>query len=132
MDTDQYEFTSGNVDFVIWIWKGDYLNFGLGAELGLYKGTVKNGCSVDTACRLNTQLVVLYDGKEIINYSSPEGGEWWTTGFNPQYQGKDATRLKVIYTVTFPTSDMYNDFKACNPDRGLTFLDDSATVVIEF
>ena len=100
MDTDQYEFTSGNVDFVIWIWKGDYLNFGLGAELGLYKGTVKNGCSVDTACRLNTQLVVLYDGKEIINYSSPEGGEWWTTGFNPQYQGKDATRLKVIYTVT--------------------------------
>ena len=132
METAQYEFTSGGIDYVVWIWKGDYLNLGLGAELGLYKGTVSKGCTVDTACRLNTQLVVIYDGKEIINCSSPASGEWWTTGFNPQYQGEDASKLRVIYTVVFPNQTMYNDFKYSNSNRELTFIDDTATVVIEF
>ena len=37
MDKRRYEFSVGDSDYVLWAWKGDYINLGAGAELGIYQ-----------------------------------------------------------------------------------------------
>ncbi len=36
MDKAKFQFTSGDREYMFWEWKGDYLNLGAGAELGIY------------------------------------------------------------------------------------------------
>ena len=36
MDKAKFEFSSGGNDYMLWAWKGNYLNLGAGAELGIY------------------------------------------------------------------------------------------------
>ncbi|MCB2362138.1 DUF4474 domain-containing protein [Clostridium estertheticum] len=40
MDKQKFEFSTGNKDYMIWLWKGDYLNLGAGSEIGIYDGGV--------------------------------------------------------------------------------------------
>lgn len=37
MEKAKFEFSSGERDYIFWAWKGDYLNLGAGAELGIYQ-----------------------------------------------------------------------------------------------
>jgi RHS repeat-associated protein len=37
MNKAKFRFTSGGQEYVLWAWKGDYLNLGAGAEMGIYK-----------------------------------------------------------------------------------------------
>lgn len=32
----KFSFTVDNFDYILWIWRGNYLNLGAGAEMGLY------------------------------------------------------------------------------------------------
>lgn len=38
MRKKKYPVTVGDEEYCIWMWKGDYLNMGAGAETGIYKG----------------------------------------------------------------------------------------------
>ncbi|MEN3005048.1 RHS repeat-associated core domain-containing protein [Dehalobacterium formicoaceticum] len=115
MKRAKFEFTSDSQDYVFWAWKGDYLNLGAGAELGIYKRLVISGLRtdhwlVDTKLAM-TMTLTLNDNKEnqIFSYR-PSEKQWWITGFNPYYQKVSASDLTAIYTVIFNNRTMYNDF----------------------
>lgn len=44
VNKNKFEFTTKDgTDYVIWMWKGDYINLGSGAEVGIYKESVIPG-----------------------------------------------------------------------------------------
>jgi hypothetical protein len=112
-----FQFKSGEQEYRIWAWKGDYVNLGAGAELGIYKRMTVFG--IDTPhwevdkSRAMTMTLNLTDnkGNTIIDYA-PTVKQWWITGFNPdpKYKNVNASDLKAIYTITFNTQTMYDDF----------------------
>ena len=121
MDKAKFQFTSGGKELMLWAWKGDYLNLGAGAELGIYKQMTVAGYStpqwlVNTSLSMHMTLQLQLNGKTIINWDPAKDKNyawdkvWWVTGFNPYYTNVDAGNLKAIYTVTFNTQAMYDDF----------------------
>ena len=122
MLSDNFRFTSGDREFIFWVWKGDYLNLGAGAEMGIYSkqsgifgkvgitSPIDGHWLVDTSLAMTMTLTLTdQDGNQILSYN-PDEKQWWITGFNPQYQGVDASDLIAIYTVTFNDPTMYTDF----------------------
>ena len=106
MNTDCFDFNYGGKDYRIWLWKGDYINLGAGAEMGIYYGGGPQWCvDTDLACSMSMKLY--YQGNEIIDYSATT---WWLTGFNPAYQNVMASDLTVAYTINFSNPDMLNAF----------------------
>ena len=121
MNKAKFKFTSDGTDYILWAWKGDYLNLGAGAEMGIYKRMVIDGTPikqingtktehwlVDQSLAMPMTLDLSYNGKPIISYNpqkdDPKGqgiNKWWVTGFNPKYQNVKADELKVTYTVDF-------------------------------
>lgn len=91
----------------MWAWKGNYINLGAGAELGIYYGGEPHWL-VDKSLAMEMSMSVKYRGKEIIDFSS---NTWWLTGFNPNYLDVKATDLKVAYTVKFNKRALYNAFR---------------------
>ena len=35
IDKAKFDFTMNGTEYIIWAWKGDYLNLGAGAEIGI-------------------------------------------------------------------------------------------------
>jgi hypothetical protein len=143
MDKAKFQFSSGSQEYMFWAWKGDYLNLGAGAELGIYSN--KSGIIgavdvtspldshwfVDTSLAMHMTLTLQYKGKTIISWDPKKDKKyawdkvWWVTGFNPYYTEVDAKDLTAIYTVTFNTQTMYNDFKkSLDPDEKRWVFDD--------
>ena len=113
MLSGKYEFTYDNNKYIFWAWKGDYLNLGAGAELGIYKASGISGhWLVDRSLALPMTLkLVDNSGKELLTYA-PTEKQWWITGFNPSYQNVLACNLKATFTVNFSTNQsMYREFK---------------------
>lgn len=113
---------------MLWAWKGDYLNLGAGAELGIYYDSILSGqWSVDKSQAMKMSMALLYaDPKTnktstIINYS-PGDKQWWITGFNPNYKRVNANNLTVSYTVTF-TQTMYTNFYNKFGDKNSDYYD---------
>jgi hypothetical protein len=116
MERAKFDFTSGDKDYMLWVWKGDYLNLGAGAEMGIYYDSLIPGhWGVDKSLAMTMALILQYTDpttnktSTIINYS-PSDKQWWLTGFNPNYQGVNAGNLRAIYSITFNTQAMYTDF----------------------
>ena len=38
MQRVKFDFVCNGTSYVLWAWKGDYINLGAGAELGIYTG----------------------------------------------------------------------------------------------
>ena len=112
METVQFDFTSSNTSFIIWAWKGDYLNLGAGAELGLYYGGGPHWkTGTDYALPMTLQLLDA-NGNVLVSWA-PDEANWWITGFNPQQQYVAASTLTAIYTIDFSsTPDMFESFYA--------------------
>ena len=99
-----FPFTSGGNHYVLWAWKGNYLNLGAGAEMAIYDNPrnlpfIGEHWRVNTNLAMNMSMRVYLDGRNIINYSP--GRVWWITGFNPRYRGVTADRIRAVYTVDF-------------------------------
>jgi len=126
--SDSFEFSSGDREYVLWAWFGDYLNLGAGAEMGIYsnvsglsgKFDVKSPHGdlwlVDTNISLRMVLALEYMGRPII-FWNPQADEnyewdrvWWLAGFNPFYPNVDVSKLVAKYAVTFDSYTMYFDF----------------------
>ncbi len=99
-------------DYILWAWKGDYLNLGAGAELGIYKRWEYSDdiWKVDKSLAMKMTLSLDYNGDNIINWQ-PTAKQWWITGFNWKYQNVNRDDLKARFTVQFNTTSMYNAFK---------------------
>ncbi|MBE6686545.1 MAG: DUF4474 domain-containing protein [Ruminococcaceae bacterium] len=99
----KFEFKSRGENYVLWAWKGDYINLGAGAELGIYYGggplwKIDKDLSMYMAMRLK------YKGKQIafrFTYT------WWMTGFNSSYLNVDPDK----FVVRFKDQAMFNNCK---------------------
>jgi hypothetical protein len=111
MQTERFEFTYDNTYFVIWAWKGDYINLGAGAELGIYYngGTELQFTGQEKIYHWYTgkdykmpMTLRLEDseGTQLFDWA-PEEKNWWITGFDPQHQGVYAENLTATYTIDF-------------------------------
>ena len=89
-DRKDYKFNMKR-KYVIWAWKGDYLNVGAGCEVGFYNtyGSTKHYFFVK---KIFTELEMRYNGNLINNYRPPKskgekvGHSWWITTFNAGMQ----------------------------------------------
>ena len=89
-DRKDYKFNMKR-KYVIWPWKGDYLNLGAGCEVGFYNtyGSTKHYFFVK---KIFTELEMRYNGNLINNYRPPKskgekvGHSWWITTFNAGMQ----------------------------------------------
>ncbi len=122
MENAKFQFTSGNREYIFWAWKGDYLNLGAGAELGIYSnksgilGRVDVTSPIDGHWLVDTSIAMpmtmtLSDkkGNQIFSYN-PSEEQWWITGFNPYKQGYMPGDLTATFDVTFDNKTMYTDF----------------------
>ncbi len=109
MKSAKFPFKSNRKSYIFWAWKGNYINLGAGAELGIYYGGEPHWL-IDKKLAQNMSMVVKYKGSKIISYSTKT---WWITAFNPnpKYFDAKATDLKVNFTVTFNNKSLYKDFK---------------------
>jgi hypothetical protein len=98
MERVKLPFSANGKELILWGWKGDYINLGAGAELGIYKDTETVDLGVanveidlgghyfgDTGYSLPMKLNLDHiNGKNIFRYAPPRP-QWWITGFNPEY-----------------------------------------------
>lgn len=110
MVSKKFPFTYNGTEYILWAWKGDYINLGAGAELGIYYGGEPHWL-VDRSLAMDMALWVDYNGNEIINYQ-PYDFQWWITAFNPNYRNVNANDLSVSVYVEFNDWGMFNAFKA--------------------
>ena len=117
MDKAKFSFSSDGKDYIFWIWKGDYLNLGAGAEFAPYEklGPTEHYI-VNTDLSMNITMNLSYKGESIISWDPAKDKDyawdevWWSTGFNPDFQGVDASDLTASFTVTFDNTQLYDDF----------------------
>lgn len=110
MKSAKYPFTCNKTNYIIWMWKGDYINLGAGAEIGIYQGGEYQNFHwyVNKSLKMKMTMVLTYNGKKIINYTETT---WWLTGFNPNYTNININKLSVKFTVIFNSHQMYLAFK---------------------
>ena len=112
MERQKYPvITADGQEYCIWMWKGDYLNLGAGAETGIYTGGEPFWqVSVEDAMPME---LALYDsnGNVILSYD-PEDPQWWITGFDPMTQGVPADDLIVIGSIDMSSNpELFESFK---------------------
>jgi RHS repeat-associated protein len=111
-----FDFSHEDQYLAFWVWKGDYLNLGAGAELGIYKNLTISGSStphwlVDTNLALPMSMTLTDKNGNLIASYNPSENQWWITSFNPFRQNVKAGDLRASFTVDFSGKrDMYNSF----------------------
>lgn len=127
MKTYKSDFSSDGVKFRIWLWKGDYLNLGAGAECGIYYGGGPRWIT-GTPYAMPMSLTLLdAKGNQIFSWY-PNQANWWITGFNPKYQNEKAKNLIAKGTINFSgkTRDktIFNEFcKKFKSQKGIWTFD---------
>jgi hypothetical protein len=105
--------TADGSQYNIWVWKGDYINLGAGAETGIYKDPILGEAHWLTAPEDALSMTLrLADtrGKQIFYYA-PDQEQWWITGFDPQHQNMQASDLRATVTIDFTgRPDLWNGF----------------------
>jgi hypothetical protein len=164
VDSQKYIFYSGGRAYVVWLWKGDYINMGAGAEIGFYnidtrimtnlfgEETTRNFVNTfdnvifweeadqkDTMT--NNTLVLNYVGaggsSENVFQYYPDTTQWWTTGFNSDYQNVNAKDLYATGTMDFSvnpyTEQLFADFHEEYRYRsGIDFDENTYTVTLHW
>ena len=115
MKKDNFKFYSGSKEYIFWVWKGDYLNLGAGAELGIYSRLIMKGHKTghwvaETKSALPMTMTLKLGSRTIATYK-PSAKQWWITSFNPNYQNVKAKNLSVTFTISFSSKKkLFNDF----------------------
>jgi len=107
MDNEKFEFEKRGKKYVLWAWKGNYINLGAGAELGIYYGGPLQWF-VDKSLAMDMTMKLRYRGRQIIDYSART---WWITGFHSKYLCTLESDLTVSFIVTFNNWAMFKAFK---------------------
>ncbi|MDR1638430.1 MAG: DUF4474 domain-containing protein, partial [Clostridiales bacterium] len=132
-DMRKIQFFDEANEYVIWAWRGDYMNLGAGAEIGLYKRNaagsgdmgagIKNifesvtsadHYAVDTALPMTLNLYNYHSAASIepvFNWA-PKEDQWWITGFNPEFDNPSTADMVVLGSVDFSSrTDVYESMK---------------------
>ncbi len=128
MDKHQFDFYGNNSEkYVLWIWRGDYLNFGGGAEMGIYQEAInlfENSIHFNAADFKLPMTLSLYDyGSDRNNPNNifrwaPTEKQWWITGFAPNFTTPDEKNMAIIGSVDFSDNvNMYNSFVETNKNN---------------
>lgn len=121
MRKEKFEFSYNGTKYIVWAWRGDYLNIGAGAEIGLYYSPIKVpiiGFEHWKCANFNLPMTLnLYNyyGQDYI-YNifcwSPKQQQWWITGFNPSWQNPNVQRMVSVGTIRFEgRENMYFNLK---------------------
>ncbi|WP_442945430.1 RHS repeat-associated core domain-containing protein [Oceanirhabdus sp. W0125-5] len=91
MDKAKFQFEYKGQDLIFWAWKGDYINLGAGAELGIYRrleimGFLTPHWLVDQSLALPMSLTLKDNNENTIIDYNPKENQWWITGFNPKFK----------------------------------------------
>lgn len=103
-DKSKFTFNCNGETYVLWSWKGDYVNLGAGAETGIYRGSGKHiQCATDTGLVMSLTLYDARTGEVIFDYAPNDPNCWWINGFNPdpRYQDYDENNLTAVTTIDF-------------------------------
>ena len=110
-------FTYNNENYIFWAYKGDYINFGAGAELGIYYGGSSlnkdfSHWKVDKSLAMSMSLTLSHElhGNIVENWNNNGEKTWWITAFDPKYKNLKASDLTAIFTVEFKNEGMFNEF----------------------
>ncbi|MCM1509071.1 MAG: DUF4474 domain-containing protein, partial [Ruminococcus flavefaciens] len=117
-----FEFSGIDKEYILWIWRGDYLGLGAGAEIGIYSRDKGQSSSNDNLDHYRSDYnlkkpmkLYLYEynsSTDIDNIFSwdPTDEQWWITGFNPEYVDKvDVKKQVMVGCVDFTgNEDMFN------------------------
>ena len=147
MDREKYVFNCDGENYVIWTWRGDYLNLGSGAEIGIYTNVHKIGLpytplqidqwDVDKNCSLKMHLYLYnyYNINSIDNVFcwEPNDPQWWITGFNPDFDSPNVHDMISIGMIDFESkTQMYEALKKSVNNKQLSnyliFDEDGHTV----
>jgi len=122
MRTDHFDFVLNNRKYRIWAWKGDYMNLGAGAEMGIYSnetempfvGTeistpVEDQWLVDKKLALKMSLVLKDKEGNLIGEYKPDQKQWWVTSFNPRVQSESPDDMTASYTIDFSDSQEHKE-----------------------
>ena len=120
MRSTKLYFQDNNEEYVLWVWRGDYLTLGSGAEMGLYKKrantsyNIEHWDAVDFEVPMTLNLYNYYSANNIEHVFSwkPENNQWWITGFNPNYSDIDVEKQVLLGTIDFSEhKNMYTSLK---------------------
>ena len=114
MAKDKFDFSYNGRNYVIWVWKGDYINLGSGAEAGIYEESIVPGhwlTSTDNKLKMSLSLKEKDSNNQLFNYA-PSEYQWWITGFDPSHQNAQANNLQSTVTIDFSDNvGMWYTFK---------------------
>ena len=131
-----FTLSTNNQDYVVWAWKGNYLNLGAGSEVGFYtqNETLENleknfklehwMVSDELPMTLSLYKVagngLIYD---TYYHWLPDENQWWITGFVPDVYdqwlsskfgldwGDTVTEDELLQIASIKLCNMYNAFK---------------------
>ena len=93
---EKFSFTYDGKEYIIWMWKGDYINLGAGAE---------------NSMPMSLKLQQIDTGKVLFDYH-PTEKQWWINGFDPSTQRVLKKNLQLTVTIDFSSNPgMYEAFK---------------------
>jgi RHS repeat-associated protein len=124
MKSAKFKFRYGGINYILWAWKGDYINLGAGAELGIYYGGGSHWM-VSKKLAMSMSLKLYYKMDPIIKYSATT---WWLTGFNPRYQNVKHQQLTAYFRVTFNSTGIFKAFKGAWNFKGSGWIFDDSTI----
>jgi hypothetical protein len=127
METKQFPFTHNGKSYVIWVWKGDYINLGAGAEVGIYVGDGPHYFA-NPFLSMPMAMSLSCNGSTIIDHRQYT---WWMTGFNSNYTNVHAYQLRARFTIDFRyMGGMYDSFKAAYGGSQYWFFPAGGTTAI--
>ena len=107
-------FTYNRQNYILWAWKGNYINLGAGAELGIYKGgkNLDSFWEVDKSLAMPMTLTLTHKnyGTIVDNWNNRGNDTWWITAFNPRIAQAKADDLTAYFSVEFKDENMFKEF----------------------
>jgi len=128
-------------------WKGNYMNMGAGAEIGLYYQnpdsivphyfSVKRTGGENNKGDMQQMQFSLYGSSSAKSalFAHKRQYHWWLTGFNPREVGLDKNEMRLEGLITFRTKDMAGYFyKTIDEDdeSNLIRYQNGCDVIIEY
>ncbi|ORX45937.1 hypothetical protein BCR36DRAFT_357526 [Piromyces finnis] len=126
-------FSYNGENYILWAWKGDYVNLGAGAELGIYMGGKDRSshwkAAPSHAMPMTLTLTHRTKGTIVNQWNNRGNDSWWITAFNPNYKNVNANDLTATFTVKFTNAGMYSAFEKTRPN-GWSFNSSTRTATL--